>query len=127
MKTALRGYIGLLLCLLRAQTATAWSNVGHRLTGLIAEPLRTTTARRQIEHLPGEESLSVAATHMDTYGALAQRWPESDRCHDDNQPVCEHRDYCACGHCATGQIDVFRNQLAKAGARIAHVLNSTLG
>ncbi|MGD9842529.1 MAG: S1/P1 nuclease [Steroidobacteraceae bacterium] len=121
MKPALRrGYVGLLLCLLCSQTANAWSNIGHRITGLIAESLLTNAAHRQIEQLLGEQSLSIAATHMDTYRtALAQRWPESDRWHYDNQPVCQHRDYCADGNCATRQIALFRKQLANREASLS--------
>jgi hypothetical protein len=107
----------LLLCMLCTPQAWAWGNVGHRITGLIAESLLTDTARRQVQQLLGEESLSVATTYMDTQrGALAKRWPQSARWHYDNQSVCQQQSYCRDGHCATHQIEVFRQLLANRDA-----------
>jgi hypothetical protein len=106
--------LALLLGLLWTQAACAWGNVGHRITGLIAESLLSTQAREQVRQLLGEETLAVAATDMDTQrGALTQRWTESDRWHYDNQPVCQQQTaYCADGQCATRQIERFKKILA---------------
>lgn len=103
-----------LLSCLWSHDAAAWGNVGHRITGLIAERLLTPTARQQVQQLLGEESLAVAATDMDTQRTtLNTRWPAADRWHYDNQPVCNaNAGYCADGNCATQQIARFRKVLA---------------
>jgi cardiolipin synthase A/B len=105
----------LLLCsLLWLHDAAAWGNLGHRITGTIAESLLTAATRRQIHMLLGDESLTVAATIMDTQRArLSERWPQADRWHYDNQPVCGQQPApCRDGNCATRKIEAFRAVLA---------------
>lgn len=95
----------------------AWGNAGHRVTGLIAESLLTPTAHAQVAQLLDGEGLDVATTFMDTQrGALAKRWPQSDRWHYDNVPVCQQQPYCTDGHCATQQIARFQKILSDGHA-----------
>jgi len=103
-----------MLALLWMNDAAAWGNLGHRITGVIAESLLTSAASRQVHALLGDESLAVAATDMDTQRALlSERWPHADRWHYDNQPVCNHRPApCPEGDCATAKIETFRRVLA---------------
>jgi hypothetical protein len=110
-----RGYaIGFMgLCAFWPHDASAWGNLGHRITGTVAESLLTAAARRQVHVLLGEESLAVAATHMDTQRAsLGKRWPAADQWHYDNQPVCGNTTPCPQGNCATRKIEEFRKLLA---------------
>jgi len=91
----------------------AWGNLGHRVTGLVAEDFLDSETRRQVELLLGDETLADAATYMDTHrDELKDRWPESARWHYDNKPVCEQSSYCRDGNCATKQIERFRSVLA---------------
>ena len=111
--TCHRTNVCLLLCLLWSASAHAWGNVGHRITGLIADSLLSDSAHRQVQQLLGEETLSVAATYMDTQrAALSQHWHDSDKWHYDNQGICQQMPYCADGNCATRQIERFRLLLA---------------
>ncbi|MGE0115765.1 MAG: S1/P1 nuclease [Steroidobacteraceae bacterium] len=104
----------LLLVALWGQNAAAWGNTGHRITGYVAESLLTPATRRQVRQLLGEESLAAAATYMDVQRMmLSERWPETERWHYDNQPVCYRQQaYCLDGNCATRQIERFRQLLA---------------
>jgi hypothetical protein len=104
----------LALFLLWGQAASAWGNLGHRITGTVAESLLTATARRQVRALLGEESLAVAATYMDTQRMnLSERWPAADQWHYDNQPVCGNRPTpCPYANCATRKSEEFRKLLA---------------
>ncbi len=45
----------------------AWGNLGHRITGLVAEDLLDNDTRRQVETLLGDETLADAAVYMDTH------------------------------------------------------------
>ncbi|MGC3982737.1 MAG: S1/P1 nuclease [Steroidobacteraceae bacterium] len=104
----------LALLLPMSQSAHAWGNVGHRVTGLIASGMLTPKTRQQVQQLLGEETLATATTDMDTQRtSLRERWPTSDQWHYDNQPVCgAAHSYCADGNCATRQIEHFRGVLA---------------
>ena len=98
---------------LHAHAALAWGNLGHRITGLIAEQLLSPAARQQVQSLLGDESLADAATYMDTHrDELRERWPDSARWHYDNKEVCGARLYCRDGNCATVQIERFLRVLA---------------
>jgi S1/P1 Nuclease len=58
----------LLLAILLAFTATnayAWGQIGHRVTGAIAEPLLTRKAKAQIAAIIGNETLAEASTWAD--------------------------------------------------------------
>lgn len=58
----------ILLAILLALTATqahAWGQIGHRVTGAIAEPLLTRKAKAQIAAIIGNESLAEASTWAD--------------------------------------------------------------
>jgi nuclease S1 len=110
-----KGRISLiLLTLLWAHNTLAWGNLGHRVTGLIAQAMLTPEASKQVHQLLGEQPLSSAATYMDVQRAsLSERWPTADQWHYDNQPVCgKQPDYCRDGNCATRQIERFRKLLA---------------
>jgi len=108
----------LALFLLWGQAASAWGNLGHRITGTVAESLLTATARRQVGVLLGKESLAVAATYMDTQRmSLSERWPTADQWHYDNQPICGNGPTpCPHANCATRKIEEFRNLLANRRA-----------
>lgn len=102
-----------LLLLVCISTAHAWGNLGHRITGDIADTLLTPTARKQVQQLLDNESLSTAATYMDEQrDTLQSRWPDSGRWHYDNQPACGDSNYCRDGQCATRQIARFQKVLA---------------
>jgi len=93
--------------------ALAWGNLGHRVTGLVAQDFLSAQARREVESLLGDETLADAATYMDTHrDELKDRWPESPRWHYDNRSVCNQSSYCRDGDCATQQIEHFRRVLA---------------
>lgn len=99
---------------LSTNTAGAWGNFGHRVTGDIAAALLNDTARRQVQQLLGNESLADAAVFMDAQrDALHQRWPDSPRWHYRNRAVCgSHDDECSDGQCVTRQAERFRRLLA---------------
>lgn len=91
----------------------AWGNLGHRITGLIAEELLTPTAKHDVESLLSDETLVDAATFMDTHrDELQERWPGSSRWHYDNREVCGNKLMCRDGNCATTQIEHFQAALA---------------
>ncbi len=99
--------------MLYANPSFAWGVLGHRITGLIAEPLLTPAARHEVQSLLGDESLADAAPYMDTHrDELRERWPDSARWHYDNKEACGATLYCRDGACATQQIVRFRNVLA---------------
>lgn len=109
----------LALCLVVPDISHAWGGYGHRVTGFIAESLLTPAARHQTAALLQNATLADAAVYMDTQRKqLDQRWPESDRWHYENRPVCATRqaDYCKEEHCATAQIERFRRILADSNA-----------
>lgn len=93
--------------------AQAWGGRGHRITAFVAEALLNDAARLQVHGLLDGEGLDIAATFMDEQReTLRQRWPESPRWHYDNRPACAaNARYCADGHCATRQIERFREVL----------------
>lgn len=110
----------LLLSLLCTHSAAAWGNLGHRITGHIAQAMLTPAATKQVRQLLNEEPLAAAATYMDTQRAsLSERWPAAEKWHYDNQPVCSQQtNYCRDGNCATRQIERFRALLSdKSAAR----------
>ena len=101
------------LAILHAPETQAWGALGHRITGLIAEPLLTPAARHEVQSLLGDESLADAAPYMDAHrDELRERWPDSARWHYDNKEACTATLYCRDGACATQQIVRFRNVLA---------------
>lgn len=101
------------LTALHMNTALAWGNLGHRITGLIAEQLLSPAAHQQVQSLLGDESLADAATFMDTHrDELHEHWPDSPRWHYDNKEACGDRLYCPDGNCATVQIERFLHVLA---------------
>jgi hypothetical protein len=106
------------LTLLWLHDAAAWGNLGHRITGTIAESMLTATAHRQVHLLLGNESMAIAATDMDTQRAsLSERWPQADQWHYNNQSVCnDHPTPCRNGDCATAKIEEFRKLLANRRA-----------
>lgn len=107
------GYLVTACLMLWVSDAYAWGNLGHRITGLIAEELLTPTARHDVESLLGEETLADAATFMDTHREeLRDQWPASARWHYDNREVCGNKLNCRDGDCATQQIERFENILA---------------
>lgn len=107
----------MVLTALHMNTTLAWGNLGHRITGLIAEQLLSPSARQQVQSLLGDESLADVATFMDTHrDELRERWPESARWHYDNKEVCGAKLYCPDGACATQQIERFREILANKHA-----------
>lgn len=110
-----------LVLLLTSTQALGWGGAGHRITGYIAEPLLSAAARQQVHQLLGDESLAAAATYMDLQRqSLSERWPQSERWHYDNQPVCGGQtNYCNEGNCATRQLERWRAILADRSASSA--------
>lgn len=107
------------LCLVVSGASHAWGGYGHRVTGYIAESLLTPAARNQTAALLQNATLADAAVYMDLQRKqLDERWPESDRWHYDNRPVCEGQatNYCKQENCATAQIERFRRILADSNA-----------
>lgn len=112
--------IGLLPSLVWVSSAHAWGFQGHQITGLIAESLLTEPAKRQVQQLLGNESLSAATTYMDKQrSALSKRWHLSSHWHYDNQALCKFQPYCLDGNCATYQIERFIRVLADRNASAA--------
>jgi hypothetical protein len=89
--------------------ARAWSQQGHRITGLVAEQLLTPAARAGLRALMGDTDLGTMSVFMDREKeALELRIPGSREWHYDNRPVCDPQarraDYCPGGDCASVQI-----------------------
>jgi hypothetical protein len=89
--------------------ARAWSQQGHRITGLVAEQLLTPAARAGLRALMGNTDLGTMSVFMDRQkDALELRVPGSREWHYDNRPVCDagarRADYCPGGDCASVQI-----------------------
>ena len=100
------------LCVLHSGTAFAWGNLGHRITGLVADEQLSAAARREVKSLLGDETLADAAIFMDTHrDELRDHWPDSARWHYDNREACDARPYCRDGNCATKQIEHFLHTL----------------
>ena len=100
--------------------ALAWSNLGHRLVGDIAQRHLTPAANAQVAELlqgEAEPSLAGVASWADTLRkSTPQSYPGSDRWHYVNFPAntCAYqppRD-CADGNCVVGQIERQRVILA---------------
>ena len=100
--------------------ALAWSNLGHRLVGDIAQRHLTPAANAQVAELlqgEAEPSLAGVASWADTLRKRTpQSYPGSDRWHYVNFPAntCAYqppRD-CADGNCVVGQIERQRVILA---------------
>ena len=106
-------WLFLAIAALHMNNAMAWGNLGHRITGFVAQELLTASARHEVESLLGDETLADAATFMDTHrDELNQRWPKSRYWHFDNKEVCGGELQCRDGNCATQQIEHFRRVLA---------------
>jgi len=59
-------FVSVLCCMLLASPqAFAWGPTGHRITGVIAEPLLSERARAEISSLLGNETLAEASTFAD--------------------------------------------------------------
>lgn len=89
--------------------AQAWGELGHRITGRVAERLLTPNARIGITRLMGRVDLANDALYLDqNKAALEQRIPGSRQWHYDDRPVCAPDTptpaYCANGDCASVQI-----------------------
>jgi hypothetical protein len=119
MKVSLRPFLSLSIivaatfCVLHSDISFAWGNLGHRITGLVAEELLTPLAKHNVESLLGDETLADAATYMDTHrDEMRERWPESAKWHYDNREVCGDTLNCRDGNCATQQIEHFLRVLA---------------
>ena len=55
----------LVLCALQSPLASAWGQIGHRVTGKIAEPYLSEQARAAIAEILPNESLAEASTYAD--------------------------------------------------------------
>lgn len=89
--------------------ASAWGEVGHRITGRIAEQLLTPEAKAGVKALMGSTDLATIALYMDRQkNILANRIPGSRQWHYDDRPVCDPQakraEYCPDGNCASVQI-----------------------
>jgi S1/P1 Nuclease len=60
-----RTFIAAILIALTSTQALAWSQIGHRVTGAIAEPLLSRKAKAAITGILGNESLAEASTWAD--------------------------------------------------------------
>lgn len=106
-----------------ASAAHAWSESGHRITGLIAERLLSTDAAAGVRALTGGTDLAALAVYLDRYKvSLAQRVPRSRAWHYDNRPVCraaaKRSTYCPDGDCASVQIERQQRVLADRAATV---------
>jgi S1/P1 Nuclease len=61
----MRTLIAAILIALTSTQAFAWSQIGHRVTGAIAEPLLSRKAAKEIRAILGNESLAEASTWAD--------------------------------------------------------------
>jgi len=87
----------------------AWGDVGHRVTGLVANAYVTENTRKELQALMGSTDLATMALYLDkNKTALQSRIPGSRQWHYDDRPVCnadvQRREYCADGNCASVQI-----------------------
>jgi len=109
----------LVLCALPA-VVQAWSNEGHRITGLVAGDLLTAKARIRLNQLVPGVDLGEFASQMDVYRtALSLEIPGSEKWHYDNQPVCgtkAYADYCPNDNCASAKIQVYFKVLSDFSA-----------
>ncbi len=98
--------------------AHAWGNLGHRVTGMIADSQLNEVTQREVTALLDGESLADAATYMDREReSLAVQFPVSPRWHYDNVPVCgqnkrDKNNHCGDGNCASAQIARWQQTLA---------------
>lgn len=102
------------------QSAWAWGNEGHRVTGLVADGLLTARTRILLNHLVPNYNLGDFANQMDVFRpALALEMPGSDKWHYDNQPICGTKPYdayCPNGDCASSKIPLYFKVLADTKA-----------
>ncbi len=61
----MRVFLAIILLLVTPAPAFAWGQIGHRVTGAIAQPLLTRKAARAIYAIIGEETLAEASTWAD--------------------------------------------------------------
>jgi hypothetical protein len=61
----MRAFVAAILIAVTSGPAFAWGQVGHRVTGAIAEPLLSRKAKRAITAIIGNESLAEASTWAD--------------------------------------------------------------
>ena len=115
----------LVLLLAASQPVLAWSALGHRLVGALAERHLTPTAERQVQALlQGEPDPTLAgvATWADALrDDDPERFKATARWHYVNSPGCEYvpaRD-CPDGNCATGAIEAQRAILADRNQPLA--------
>jgi hypothetical protein len=110
----------LVVFVLAAPNAHAWSNEAHRITALIAEDILSPKARAAVSDLLDGGNLADASTFMDLYReALKRELPGSDKWHYDNPSVCApanssqaYSEYCPDGNCASAQVSRWFNVLA---------------
>jgi len=108
-KRWLRQYLVLLVASCLSIAAHAWGEVGHRVTGLVANEFITDTTRRELQALMGSTDLATMALYMDKNKmALQSRIPGSREWHYDDRPVCNSKatraEYCPGGNCSSVQI-----------------------
>jgi hypothetical protein len=106
------------------QTAYAWGDEGHRITGYVANALLSDTTRQRLRALVGTDDLAQIATWMDDEReALNQRLPGSSRWHYENRPACDEdrgtARVCPNGQCLTRQIERSTIALQNRDARVA--------
>jgi len=101
------------LLMLIALPVHAWGNLGHRVTGMLAESMLNESTRREVALLLNGESLADATTFMDRErDTLAMRFTDSPRWHYDNVPVCGKDTHCQDGQCASAQLRHWQQVLA---------------
>lgn len=127
-----------LLLVARAGMASAWGEMGHRVSALIAADLLTPAARSQLQRIMDSDDIEAMSVYLDRQReALEQRMPGSRQWHFDNRPVCNdrmsRRDYCPGGDCASAQLSrhlrVLGDRAAPLEARrlAVHVVIHVLG
>ena len=108
----------LVLLLAASQPVLAWSGLGHRLVGALAERHLTPAAERQVRDLlrgEADPTLAGVATWADTLRDTdPERFRATSRWHYVNSPGCDYvpaRD-CPDGNCVTAAIEAQRAILA---------------
>jgi hypothetical protein len=107
------------------QTANAWGDEGHRITGFIANAYLSDAARSQLRTLVSTDNIALIATWMDDEReSLNQSLPRSSHWHYENRPACESTGEtargCPQGQCVTRQIERWTKVLQNRDESIAH-------
>jgi hypothetical protein len=112
-----RHLIAVLLCMLVASPAQAWSGFGHRLVGELAERQLSDTARDEVRRLlqdEAEPTLAAVAAWADVVrDEPTYEWTEPlhyVRIHDRGCRYSAERD-CASGECVVGAIERYAREL----------------